>query len=105
MNSVTEIEAEITNQYKSVRMGQLLMDHTYDGHDSSTDLFWCLTVIISADPQHHHLHTNRHKKPSTSSIMLQQLFLHLFLLVHFVLLKFERIRFFFFVNPLLKIKQ
>lgn len=52
---MTEVGATITNQYKSVSTGQFLMDHTDDGHDASTDLFWGVTMIIRAYPQHHHL--------------------------------------------------
>ncbi len=59
---MTEVGATITNQYKSVSTGQFLMDHTDDGHDASTDLFWGVTMIIRAYPQHHHLYKIKIKK-------------------------------------------
>ncbi len=74
---MTEVGAKITNQYKSVSTGQFLMDHTDDGHDASTDLFWGVTMIIRAYPQRHHLYKNTKYHIYTYSILIQEGLLHL----------------------------
>ena len=51
-----------TYKYKRRGMGELVLDDLDNSHDASTDLFSSLTVIVSANPQHHNLQQRKKKE-------------------------------------------
>lgn len=51
-----------TYKYKRVGVGELVMDELDNLHDTTSNLFSCVTVIVRANPQHHDLEQQRRQK-------------------------------------------
>lgn len=54
--------SEKTYKYKRPGMGELVLDDLDNSHDTSTDLFSSLTMIVSAYPQHYNLQQQKKRK-------------------------------------------
>lgn len=62
-----------TYKYERPGLGQLVLDDLDNSHDTFTDLFSGVTMIVSAYPQHHDLKQQKRKEFMTGHMSLMVL--------------------------------